>query len=176
MPFPPCPVHRRLLSLVLAAALLAAGGCKSLGWGDEDEVPQGSPEQIYREAREKIQDGNYPAAIERYELLEARYPFSEQAKQGQLDLLYAYYKNHAGESAIDQADQFSAKPDHPRVDYAHYLKGLLYFEGGANWLERLFRADISSGRRKRHASRSRNSRRWCSSIRRAPTPPTPGGA
>jgi outer membrane protein assembly factor BamD len=155
MPFPAVPLLRRcLLPVILAATLLAAGGCKSLGWGDDDDVPQGSPEQIYREAREKIQDGNYQAAIQRYELLEARYPFSEQAKQGQLDLLYAYYKNHAAESAIDQADQFIREnPTHPRVDYAHYVKGLVYFEGGANWLERLFRADIS----KRPAQEARKS-------------------
>ena len=91
-----------------------------------------------------MRTGNYPSAIQRYELLEARYPFSEQAKQGQLDLMYAYYKNHAAESAVDQADQFIREnPAHPRVDYAHYIKGLVYFESGANWVERLFRADIA---------------------------------
>ena len=37
------------------------------------------------------------------ELLEARFPFSDPAKQGQLDLIYAYYKNREPESAIDQA-------------------------------------------------------------------------
>src|SRR4030095_9786669 len=47
-------------------------------------------------------------------------------------------------SAIDQADQFIREnPTHPRVDYAHYLKGLVYFEGGANWLERVFRVDVT---------------------------------
>ena len=77
-------------------------------------------------------------------MLEARYPFSEQAKQGQLDLIYAYYKNRSADAAIDQADQFIREnPTHPRVDYAYYVRGLVYFESGANWLERKFKADIA---------------------------------
>jgi outer membrane protein assembly factor BamD len=145
MPLPvPIAYRRCLLPVLLAITLLATGGCKTFGWGDDDDIAQGSPEQIFRDARQAIRAGNYGAAVQRYELLEARYPFSEQAKQGQLDLIYAYYKARAGESAVDQADQFLREnPAHPRVDYAHYIKGLVYFESGANWLENIFRADIN---------------------------------
>jgi outer membrane protein assembly factor BamD len=140
-------MHRtsRWLFVALAAATLASTGCKSLGWGDQEEkIAKGSPEQIYGEARHDLRSGNYQGAIQKYESLEARYPFSEQAKQGQLDLLYSYYKNHSLESAIDQADQFIREnPAHPRVDYAWYVKGLVYFESGANLLERVFNADIT---------------------------------
>jgi outer membrane protein assembly factor BamD len=143
-----CASPRRVLATgLLAMALLAAGGCSSLKFWDKDKdekVFEGSPEQIYRDAIRDIRNNNYPSAIARYEMLEARYPFSEQAKQGQLDLLYAYYKNRAAESAIDQADQFIREnPTHPRVDYAYYIRGLVYFESGANWLERKFKADIA---------------------------------
>ncbi len=49
-----------------------------------------------------------------------------------------------GDSAVDQADEFIREnPTHPRVDYAYYIRGLVYFEGGASSLERLFRADIA---------------------------------
>jgi outer membrane protein assembly factor BamD len=146
MPFPaPIAFRRRLLPVLLAIALVATGGCKTFGWGDDDEeIAQGSPEQIFRDARQAIRAGNFGNAVQRYELLEARFPFSEQAKQGQLDLIFAYYKAGAGESAVDQADQFLREnPAHPRVDYAHYIKGLVYFESGASWLEDLFRADMN---------------------------------
>ena len=130
--------RRSLAAVLLALALLGTSGCSSLKFWDKDKgekVFEGSPEQIYREAIRDIRNNNYPSAIARYEMLEARYPFSEQAKQGQLDLLYAYYKNRAAESAIDQADQFIREnPTHPRVDYAYYIRGLVYFESGANWL------------------------------------------
>ena len=140
------PLHARsrLRSLaipcVLAVLAVAITGCRNRG---EGEI-KGSPEFIYREAREDLDNSNWQAAVFKYEMLEARFPFSDPAKQGQLDLMYAYYRNHDNESAIDQADQFIREnPTHPRVDYAHYLKGLVYFEGGANWLERFFRVDIN---------------------------------
>ena len=139
-------VCRYLLTALMAACLLATGGCKTLGWGsDSDEkIAKGSPEEIYREARDSLHSADFGRAIQHYEMLEARFPFSEQSKQGQLDLLYAYYKNRATESAVDQADQFIREnPAHPRVDYAYYIKGLVYFESGANFVERIFHAEIT---------------------------------
>ncbi len=145
MPSKPLIRHpSRWVFIAASVAMLGLSGCKSFGWGDKGEGPKGSPEQLYSEARKNLRSGNYQGAIQKYENLEARYPFSEQAKQGQLDLLYAYYKNHSLESAIDQADQFIREnPTHPRVDYAWYVKGLVYFESGANFLERVFKADIT---------------------------------
>ena len=143
MPF--APFKRVLVLTVLLAASAVMTGCGTFGWGDDEEeaFAKDSPEQIYRDARKDLRIGNYANAIARYELLEARYPFSDQAKQGQLDLLYAYYKNHAGESAVDQAEQFIREnPTHPRVDYAHYIRGLVYFESGLTWIERVFKADL----------------------------------
>ncbi|HET9692997.1 MAG TPA: outer membrane protein assembly factor BamD [Steroidobacteraceae bacterium] len=143
---PSAPLRRALALSALCVAFLATAGCGAFGWGKEDDerLAKDSPEQIYQDARKDLRNGNYPNAIARYELLEARYPFSDQAKQGQLDLLYAYYRNRAGESAVDQADQFIREnPTHPRVDYAHYIRGLVYFESGLSWLERVFKADLA---------------------------------
>ena len=144
MPF--APLKRVLLLTTLLVASAVTGGCSTFGWGDDEEqaFAKDSPEQVYRDARKDLQIGNYDNAVARYELLEARYPFSDQAKQGQLDLLYAYYKNRAGESAVDQAEQFIREnPTHPRVDYAHYIRGLVYFESGLSWIERVFKADLT---------------------------------
>jgi outer membrane protein assembly factor BamD len=128
-----------LLALLLASAL--AAGCQS-NRAEFDMV--GSPESIHRKAALDMANGNYPSAIQKLELLEARYPFSDPARQGQIDLMYAYYKNREAESAIDQADQFIREnPTHPRVDYAYYIRGLVHFEAGANLVERVFKADIS---------------------------------
>ena len=135
------PIRTAVPVLVSALILAGATGCRSRG--DVSAVP-GSPESIHADARKDLRNHNFDNAVLRLEALEARYPFSDEAKQGQLDLLYAYYKNREAESAIDQADQFIREnPTHPRVDYAYYIKGLVYFEGGASFLERLFHADIS---------------------------------
>ena len=139
------PLKRVLAVTLLAACLATTAGCGWFRRGNSDErLAKDSPEQLYNTARKDLHNGNYQNAIQRYEALEARYPFSDQAKQGQLDLLYAYYKNHATESAVDQADQFIREnPTHPRVDYAYYIKGLTQFERNPNFMERWFNADLS---------------------------------
>ena len=104
----------------------------------------GNADKLYELAKKASDNGNYRDAITYYEQLEARFPFSNPARQGQLDLMYAYYRNREPESAIDQADQFIREnPAHPRVDYAYYIKGLVQFERNPNFLERWFNADLS---------------------------------
>ena len=130
----------RILVLTTAALLLATlAGC-----GDTPRQQVGNAERLYEMAKRASDNGNYRDAIAYYEQLEARFPFSNPARQGQLDLMYAYYKNREPESAIDQADQFIREnPAHPRVDYAYYIKGLVQFERNPNFLDRWFNADLS---------------------------------
>ncbi len=121
------------------ALTLVISGC-----GNRDREQVGSAERLYEMAKRAADNGNYRDAITYYEQLEARFPFSNPARQGQLDLMHVYYKNREPESAIDQADQFIREnPAHPRVDYAHYIKGLVQFERNPNFLERWFDADLS---------------------------------
>jgi outer membrane protein assembly factor BamD len=130
-------------SRVLLAALgimLLASGCRSHR-GDE---ARSGPEQIYAKAQKAIRNGSYAEAVKQLEALQSRFPFSEPARQAQLDLIYAYYKSHQIDPAIDAADTFIREnPTNPTVDYAYYMKGLVYFERQANWLERRFGTDLS---------------------------------
>jgi outer membrane protein assembly factor BamD len=129
-----------LIVFGLMAAASAISGCK----GGGDVAPVGAPDQLYQQAAHDLKANNYKAAIEVLESLESHYPFTNAAKQGQLDLMFAYYKNKESESAIDQADQFVREnPTHPRVDYAYYIKGLVYFDSGGGWLEETLRADVT---------------------------------
>ncbi len=126
---------------VLAAGLLL-GGCSS--WGKKEDS-NASPEAMYRQATKFADEGSYQAAVKVYENLAARFPFSDPARQSRLDLIYAYYKLHEKESAVDAADTFIREnPTHPRIDYAYYMKGLVYFERDPNFLERWFNVDISA--------------------------------
>ena len=81
----------------------------------------------YDQAQSSIQRGNYRRGVQILEAIQARYPFSDVARQVQLDLMYAYYKSDAPELAVEAADTFIREnPIHPRVDYALYIKGLAY--------------------------------------------------
>jgi len=127
------------IAVLAAALLLGLAGC-----GNKSKELIGNADKLYEAAQKAANNGNYRDAITYYEQLEARFPFSNPARQGQLDLMYAYYKNREPESAIDQADQFIREnPAHPRVDYAYYIKGLVQFERNPNFLERWFNADLS---------------------------------
>ncbi len=135
----PVPTRRatwRLLPLALALTVLAA--CTSNG----NKLSRLAPDSLYERASKSLRSGDYQEAIRVYEALTARYPFTDQARQSRLDIIYAYYKNREKESAIDAAETFIREnPAHPRVDYAWYLKGLVDFERTPNKVERL--ANIS---------------------------------
>jgi outer membrane protein assembly factor BamD len=126
-----------LLCALVAALLTSCSGRK------ERDMMSGA-DILYDMALEAAEKGNYRNAVGYYETLEARYPFSNQAKQGQLDLIYVYYKNGEPESTVDAAIQFEREnPTHPRVDYALYMQGLAYFGGEHGRFHKLFRVDLS---------------------------------
>jgi outer membrane protein assembly factor BamD len=102
------------------------------------------PNRMYEKAHSLLMGGDYRGAVRYYEALDARYPFSQEARQARLDMIYAYYRAREQESAVDAADQFVREnPTHPRVDYAMYLRGLVYFERSPNFLERWFNTDLN---------------------------------
>jgi len=126
--------------LLIACGIAAAAGC---GY-KERAAEQLQPNRMYEKAHGLLMGGDYRGAIRYYEALDARYPFSQEARQGRLDIIYGYYRAREQESAIDAADQFVREnPTHPRVDYAMYLRGLVYFERSPNFLERWFNTDLS---------------------------------
>ncbi|MCS3433911.1 outer membrane protein assembly factor BamD [Klebsiella sp. BIGb0407] len=112
----------RMKYLVAAATLsLALAGCSS----SKDEVPDSPPAEIYATAQQKLQDGNFKAAITQLEALDNRYPFGPYSQQVQLDLIYAYYKNAdlgLAQAAIDRFIRLN--PTHQNIDYVLYMRGL----------------------------------------------------
>jgi outer membrane protein assembly factor BamD len=127
--------------VALCIVLLAVSGCKS---HREREDKKATPESLYKKAHKSLDSYDFNTAIKTYETLTARFPFSDEARQGRLDLIYAYYRAGEGESATDAAETFIREnPTHPRVDYAYYVKGLVDFERTPNAIERLFRADLT---------------------------------
>ncbi|PWC17063.1 outer membrane protein assembly factor BamD [Brenneria roseae subsp. roseae] len=113
----------RMKYLVAAATLsLALAGCSS---NSKDAVPDSPPSELYANAQQKLQDGNFRAAITQLEALDNRYPFGPYSQQVQLDLIYAYYKSAELPLAQASIDRFlRLNPTHPSVDYVLYMRGL----------------------------------------------------
>lgn len=133
--------NRQVRQVILLGVLALLAACAS------NEEPYSAVQDLqdaYETATKAIYGGNYRRGIEILEAIQSRYPFSDVARQIQLDLMYAYYKSGNPELAIEAADTFMREnPIHPRVDYALYIKGLAYFQDGPGMLERWFRKDTN---------------------------------
>ena len=97
---------------------------------------------MYRQAKEALDSGEFETAIDYYGKLGARFPFGDYAEQGQLDLVYAYYRFKEPESALEEAERFvEFNPRHPEVAYAYYIKGLVNHNRRHGWFDRWVRID-----------------------------------
>ena len=135
---PARPAARLGLWLLVMSALLLSG-C-----GRNNRDIQSGVDELYERGNKSMSNGNFRNAIQYYEGLEARYPFSNQARQAQLNLIYTYYRNGDSELAIDAAEQFEREnPTHPRVDYALYMRGLANFAPQHRWYHKMFRVDLA---------------------------------
>lgn len=130
------------LSLALFLTVWLAG-CSLLP-EVQDETRGWSAQKLYAEAKAALGEGDYEKAIKYYETLEARYPYGRYAQQAQLEIAYAYYKDRETASALAACDRFiKLHPNHPHVDYAYYLKGLINFNDDLGFLGYLVKQDLS---------------------------------
>ncbi|HSD55422.1 MAG TPA: outer membrane protein assembly factor BamD [Burkholderiales bacterium] len=120
---------RIVLRSVAFVSVLLIAGCSWLNFStSEDETATWSAQRLYSEAKDAMNDGDYARAIKYFEKLEARYPFGRYAQQAQLEIAYAYYRENDPAQAVAACDRFiKLHPNHPNVDYAYYLKGVVNF-------------------------------------------------
>ena len=142
------------IRLVAAALAVALAGCA----GDKDDLPATNPfksgkserelrleaDGLYKLARRSLETADYQGAIQRYDQIQLRYPFTDYATQAQLEAIYAKYRNYEADSAVTAADRFLKEhPRHPLVDYVYYLRGLINFQRGESVFEGLPLYDAS---------------------------------
>jgi outer membrane protein assembly factor BamD len=134
---------RSLASLLAILALTLFAGCGLLP-DQIDETAGWSANKLYAEAKTAMGEGAYDKAVKYFEKLEARYPYGRYAQQSQLEVAYAYYKQEEKASAIAACDRFiRLHPNHPNVDYAYYLKGLVNFNEDLGLLGHVSMQDLT---------------------------------
>lgn len=115
-------------SLLLALIALLISGCGIFSGKEDDETAGWSAQRLYGEAKDAMAEKQWANAVKYFEKLEARFPYGRFAQQAQLEVAYCHYKEGERASAIAAADRFiKLYPNHPHVDYAYYLKGLINF-------------------------------------------------
>lgn len=112
--------------IVLLSSVVVLSGLTACGPIEEDPTAGWSPNKLYFEAHEALNEGNYETAVQYFESLEAKYPFGRFAQQAQLETAYAYFKYGEDVSALAAIERFiKLNPRHPNIAYAYYLKGLV---------------------------------------------------
>src|SRR5262245_14236676 len=140
-----CAKPLRVLRACAAFVLLAASvaGCNLLP-DVKDPYAGFTAEQLYRQGKDAMAEGNFTKAVKVFEALEARYPYGRYAQQAILEGAYANYRIGETATAIAACDRFiRTYPNHPSVDYAYYLKGLVYFREDQGLIGYVYELDLS---------------------------------
>jgi outer membrane protein assembly factor BamD len=116
--------HR--LAAIFLLLLLAACGSKD----DDNAVkPQESANQLYNEARAKMDSKEYKEAVKAFEEVERQHPESEWAVHAIVMSGYANYKAAQYDEAIAALQRFvKLYPADESTPYAYYLIALCYYE------------------------------------------------
>src|SRR4051812_29229768 len=137
------PFARIWRALLVALVVIALGGC-GLFPEVKDETANWSADRLYQTAHEAMVQGNYTRATKLYDQLEARFPYGRYAQQAILESAYANWRGNEQAAAIAACDRFiRTYPNHPNVDYAYYLKGLVHFREDQGLIGYVYELDLS---------------------------------
>ena len=130
-------LHNKLIALGFFTILFLP----SCTWNTADRDPYANSTalQIHEEATTHLKKGRYELSSKSYEALETHYPFGDITTKAQLEIIYAYYKDQEYLQSITAAERFlRLHPLNQNADYAHYMKGIAYFEQNKNFINKIF--------------------------------------
>lgn len=134
-------IIRSFALLLLCVGVLSLASCAS----DDDKFKHMSEQQIYTGGQQALKDHDYQEAVDHFEAQEAKYPYGPYAKQEQLNIIYAYYKNSNFPSAQSAAERYiHLHPQSPYVDYAYYMRAMAAFASSRTFLENYFPVDVAT--------------------------------
>ncbi|MEZ5470580.1 MAG: outer membrane protein assembly factor BamD [Marinicella sp.] len=127
----------QVLLLILFSVVLLQG-CGKKDAVKEVEVTKLTALEMYLSAKRALDAGVWSTAADKYKALRSHYPFGHYTEQGYLELAYAQYKLYQMEQAVTTVDRFIKNyPAHKNLDYAYYLKGLIYFDSDRGFMQRV---------------------------------------
>ncbi|SUO94189.1 outer membrane protein assembly factor BamD [Suttonella ornithocola] len=131
-------LRHTFIAVAIATSLI---GCSSL---KQDHTIDWSAAQLYQAGKSELQDGSYSSAEDYYTKLLSRFPYGRLAQQSLLDLAYVQYKSGESEKAIATLEDFiRTYPQHPYIDYALYMKGVVEYERNVSFFNRLVPTNLS---------------------------------
>lgn len=119
---------RSIRYLMIFGLVFALAAC-----GSDDKAaapkPPDSPEKLYNDARNLVDDGDYKEAVKAFAEVERQHPYSELSVHAQVMSGYISYKTDDYDTAITTLERFvKLNPNHESTPYAYYLIALCYYE------------------------------------------------
>jgi len=113
--------------MVLALAALL-GGCATVKGWFSSKKPERPPDVMAQEGLTHLKKKNYDDAIETFEKVRDRYPYSEQALLAQIKVADAYFYKKKYDEALQAYKEFEKlHPTNKAVPYCIYRQGLCYY-------------------------------------------------
>lgn len=112
------------------AALLSLAACGSARDAADALITRERPvEELYNEAADALEAGQYALAGTLFDEVERQHPYSSWAVNAKLMAAYALYMRNQYTEAIAALDRFiRLHPANPNLAYAYYLRALSYYE------------------------------------------------
>ncbi len=108
---------------------LLVNGCSTVSkWfsGEDEDADVG---QLMSDGTDYLERGSYKAAIEAFQKVKDRYPYSKLAITAELKMADALYLSEEYDQARDAYDQFEKlHPKHGEIPYVIYQKGMCQFK------------------------------------------------
>lgn len=127
---------KRVLHIIaVVAALPLLSACSQ----DKSDPFLGySADYIYAVGHDALQNGKWSTALEAYQSLDSQYPFNSYTQKGDLDSIYANYRNDDSALALTEAARYIKvyPTDTNGVAYAYYMMGVVNFDNGRGFLQR----------------------------------------
>ena len=112
--------------LIIQFLILFTGGCAIFNpRGNEKEE---TPEQLMEEGVSNYRAGKYFKAIDSFQQLKDRYPYSELAVEAEIKLADTFYKQKEFDEALDAYLEFERlHPKNKSIPYVIYRQGMTYY-------------------------------------------------
>ena len=119
-----------ILTTVLIVLILP--GCANLlnkYFPEEDLEEQEGPPGLMAEGQKQFEKGYWEEAIESFETVKDRYPYSKEAVVAELKMADALYESKFYEEAFEAYNEFERlHPKNKQIPYVIYRKGMCYFQ------------------------------------------------
>jgi len=87
-----------------------------------------NPAELMARGMEKMDKGQYKAAVESFQMIKDRYPYSKYAVLAELRMADALYRTEEYDAAFEAYDEFEKlHPKHKHIPYVIYQKGMCHF-------------------------------------------------